>query len=285
LDDASSGDVVFIPGTANIDLDGTSGYGIKGGVTLASDRGQNGSSGGLITKKVGAGGGWCEPTLRVEGDGARVTGLRMEGEMFPSTDEPVVPESQYLVGLASRDNTGFEVDNCELRGFAWASVQVDNQDTPGVSAAHVHHNYIHYSLARGEGYGVEIYAGHVLIEANIFDNNRHSIACGGLPGEEYEARYNHHLGHGTGIGFAHFDIHDSQGDTYRMHHNTFDLTDVWCIGLQSSGHKSTYIDHNVFTTSFGCDEPIFQHGTENLYVSNNYCNGDLYTDDSIVGYY
>jgi hypothetical protein len=162
---------------------------------------------------------------------------------------------------------------------------MDNQmGNPGNNGMYVHHNYIHYSLARSEGYGVEIYGGNTLIEANIFDNNRHSIACGGEYGEGYEARYNIHLGNGTGIGFAHFDIHSSNGNVYKMHHNTFKKTPVWSIGIQSSGSKKTYIDHNIFETVSGI-EPIFQHGSENLFVTKNYVNGKLYAGDEIVGYY
>jgi PKD repeat protein len=285
LKSAKSGEVIFVKGTAVIDLTGSSPLTIPAGVTLASDRGRAGSSGALIKKSRGAQNvGWAEPTFTAAGNNVRVTGIRLEGEMYPSTSSPVVPESQYLVGIYSKDHTGLEVDNCEIRGWAWAGVYASNANTPGANGVYVHHNYIHYSLARGEGYGVQIDGANVIIEANIFDNNRHSIAAAGISGEGYEARYNIHLGHGTGIGFATFDIHASGGNVYKMHHNTFETSSIYCIGIQSSGAKKTYIDHNIFKTLYG-NRPVFQYGKGNLFVTNNYCNGALYSGESIVDYY
>jgi hypothetical protein len=212
-----------------------------------------------------------------------VTGIRLEGEMYPSTSSPVVSESKYLVGIYSKDHTGLEVDNCEIRGWAWAGIYTSNLNTRGANGVYVHHNYIHYSLARSEGYGVQVDGANVIIEANIFDNNRHSIAAAGVSGEGYEARYNLHLGHGNGIGFASFDIHGSDGNVYKIHHNTFETTSEYSIGIQSSGAKKTYIDHNIFKTTSG-NKPIFQHGSQNLFVANNYCNGVLVSGSSIVNF-
>ena len=44
---------------------------------------------------------------------------------------------------------------------------------------YIHHNYIHHNQARGEGYGVNLYGGNALIEANIFDYNRHDVTGAG----------------------------------------------------------------------------------------------------------
>jgi hypothetical protein len=286
LASAGSGQVVFIPGNVTIDLTDDAPIFIPGGVTLASDRGKDGSSGALIVKTHRAGDSWCEPTLQTDGDNVRVTGLQMEGEMYPSTDTVIPPdESYYLVGILQRDHTGLEVDNCELRGFAWASAFTWNEDNPSGSA-HFHHNFIHASLARSEGYGVEVAGGHALVEANLFDENRHSIAAATVAGESYEARYNIVLGHGEGIGFAHFDVHDGVSEkTYRMHHNTFNMTPVWNIGLQGSGPRQVYIDHNILNYEYGCDEAIFQHGTGNLYVTDNICGGEYYPGEEGIVWY
>ncbi len=287
LSAATSGQIVYVSGTATIDLTGEKPISIPAGVILASDRGLNGSLGALIKKPVGCRSvGWAEPAFQCAGNNVRITGIRLEGEMFPSTDSPVISESLYQVGIYTKDHTGLEVDNCEICGWAWSGVYTSNENTPGANGMYVHHNYIHYCQARSEGYGIQVDGASVIIEANIFDNNRHSIAAGGLSGEAYEARYNIHLGHGTGIGFSHFDIHGSAGETYKMHHNTFQKTTEWCIGIQSAGHKSTYITKNVINTTYGCNEPVFQVGGKgNLFVSDNYCNGTLFAGDEIVGNY
>jgi hypothetical protein len=205
----------------------------------------------------------------------------MEGEMFPSTDTPVTSESEYLTGILQKGPTGLEVDNCELRGFAWASVFVYG------GTGNIHHNYIHYSLARGEGYGVEAAGSYTLIEANIFDNNRHSIAWGAGTQGGYEARYNIHLGHGTGIGFSHFDIHegDTGGGVFKIHHNTFEMSQEWNIGIQGAFGGIAYIDHNIFNSVGGCDATVFSYAPQSeISVTKNYCGTTYYADDSFVMY-
>jgi hypothetical protein len=47
---AKSGDVLFIPKDATIDLSGVYGINVPAGVTIAGDRGYNGSLGGMITR-------------------------------------------------------------------------------------------------------------------------------------------------------------------------------------------------------------------------------------------
>jgi hypothetical protein len=79
----------------------------------------------------------------------------------------------------------------------------------------------------GYTYGVNVGGGDILVEANIFDYNRHSFSGDGDAGEKAEVRYNIHLGHGYYNGGSHFDVHENQlgegifaGDYYLFHHNT-----------------------------------------------------------------
>ncbi len=88
-----------------------------------------------------------------------------------------INEQYYLVGLSATGVKNFEVDNNELRGWAWASVSLRQ-----ANAANIHHNYIHHNQARGEGYGVCLYGGNALIEANLFDYNRHDVTGAGMSG-------------------------------------------------------------------------------------------------------
>ena len=80
LQKARPGQTVLVDPTAEIDLTGrvrADGLVVEipGGVTLASDRGKDGSPGGLIYSDEFA----TSPMLRVTGDGVRITGLRLRG--------------------------------------------------------------------------------------------------------------------------------------------------------------------------------------------------------------
>ena len=176
LKTAKSGEVVFVKGSAVIDMTGTPNTVIGGGVTLASDRGNGGSQGALI--KYTSNNRYPGASLFVAGgNNVRITGLRLEGEMLPQ-DGRGSGEAYYLRAISAKNKAGLEVDNCEIRGWAWSCVTV--MDCTGTN---IHHNYMHHNQARGEGYGADIYGGDMLVEANIFNYNRHDIAAGGYPGK------------------------------------------------------------------------------------------------------
>jgi PKD repeat protein len=294
LRSAKSGDVVFIKGTAVIDMTANPAITIPAGVTLASDRGLNGSLGALIKRTKNVNGGWGEQIFIAGGNNVRLTGVRLEGEMYPQdygNKAGETYEQQYLVGIYAKERTGYEVDNCELRGFAWSAVVSDN-----CVQSSVHHNYIHHNQARGEGYGVALYGGTSIIEANIFDYNRHSITGTGYSGEGYEARYNIVKGNGNAIGGHHFDVHQDErggsfaGNLYKIHHNTFQDGNgkMASIAIRQRPVTGMYIDHNVFETISNATEggvPIWERDSnQNMFVTNNYWNGTLYSDDEIVSY-
>ena len=289
LKSAESGETVFVNGTAVIDLTGTSSVSIPAGVTLASDRGKSGSSGAVIKRTQNLGGGWEEPMFIAGGDTVRLTGLQLEGEMKPQDDESV-QDQYYLVGIYAENRTGFEVDNCVMRGWSWSGISLRENTN-----AYIHHNYIHHNQARGEGYGTNLYGGTALIEANMYEYNRHDITGAGMPGESYEARYNIILGNGNAIGASHFDVHKDEetgtglaGNVYKIHHNTFEPSIPMAVGIRALPQTGVYIDNNIFkgfiTDSLG-GVPIFQSGGKGkMYVTNNYWNGNFISGDSIVWY-
>ncbi len=253
LKSAKSGEIVFVKKSAVIDMTGTPSVTIPAGVTLASDRGLSGSSGALIKRTKNLNGGWEEPMFIAGGDNVRVTGLRLEGEMYPQDygNGEVYPgsinERYYLVGLSATGVKNFEVDNNELRGWAWSSVSLRQ-----CTAANIHHNYIHHNQARGEGYGVNLYGGNALIEANLFDYNRHDVTGAGMSGEQYEARYNHILGNGNAIGAAHFDVHQDEetgtgaaGAKFLIHHNTVDKGVVATVHIRARPTIGCYVNNNI----------------------------------------
>ena len=301
LRSAKSGDVVFVSGNAVIDMTGTPTVMIPSGVTLASDRGRAGSSGALLKRTRNLDGGWEEPMFVAGGDFVRVTGLRLQGEMYPQdygNSDGETDESNYLVGIYAENRKGFEVDNCEMYGWAWSCVSLRQNSIAPIP--YIHHNYIHHNQARGEGYGVNLYSGNALIEANIFDYNRHAITGAGLAGEKYEARYNIVLGNGDAMGGHHFDIHqdedggDFAGDTFLIHHNTFkdgigiNGGKLASIAIRQRPITGIYIDHNLFeavSTETEGGVPIWERDSdENMFATNNKWMGKFYADDEIVWY-
>ena len=302
LENAGPGDVVFVTASADIDMTGTPSVTIPDGVTLASDRGLGGSSGAKIKRTENLNGGWEEPMFVVGGDNVRVTGLRLEGEMYPQdygNEEGETYESDYLVGIYAEERRGFEVDNCEMYGWAWSCVSLrQNAEDP---IPYIHHNSIHHNQARGEGYGVNLYGGNALIEANLFDYNRHAITGAGHAGEKYEARYNIILGNGDAIGGHHFDVHqdedggDFAGDHFLIHHNTFRAGVgenggiLASVGIRHRPTTGCFIDHNLFeaiSTETEDGKPIWQrNSSENLFATDNMWMEVLYpTNDGIVWY-
>ena len=148
-------------------------------MTLASDRGLKGAPGGLIRSDTFA----TSPLIRVTGADARVTGLRLQGPnprqclehhsrafreghgghgyyyKFPTSD-----------GIETREPR-LRVDNCELAGWSHGAVYLAGGD-----GHRVQHCFIHHNQYQGLGYGVSHDRAESLIEGNLFDANRHSIA-------------------------------------------------------------------------------------------------------------
>ena len=236
LAQAKSGDVVYVDGAAEIDMT-TRVYieelvlKVPEGVTLASDRGQNGSPGGLIESDTPK----TSPLISCLGSDVRVTGLRIKGPTPKrhlyhhnrSFKEGRGHEYYYKFPTSQGIHTedlNLEVDNCELAGWSLAAVALR-----GGEGHHVHHCFIHHNQYNGLGYGVSHSTAFSLIERNQFDSNRHSIAGSGAPKSGYEACHNVELGESL----SHcFDMHGGRdrkdgteiaGTWMKVHHNTF-----WC---------------------------------------------------------
>jgi hypothetical protein len=184
-------------------------------------------------------------------------------------------------------NDDLEVDNCEIWAWTYSAVKVRN-----CSNGYVHHNYIHHCRRTGLGYGANTErADNLLVEANIFDHNRHDVTGAGYSNESYEVRYNIVLGHGT----SHtFDQHGGRdrgdgtniaGDWIRIHHNTVyvesgqhavvirgvpvqqaDVHHNWFLhnSLGSAAAYSGFIINNRWVLD-GYDEPYNVYFFRNLY--------------------
>ena len=196
---AKSGEVIFIPGEIEIDMTvriyiEKLVLTVPAGVTLAGDRGYNGSRGALLSSDA-----LDTPVMiRAAGPDVRITGLRIQGPN-PKRDldhhlrsfsagRSDGHEYYYKFPVSGGIETSYprlEVDNCEISAFSHAAINLVNGEEE-----HIHHNFIHHCQYAGLGYGVCLDTASVLIEFNIFDWNRHSIAGTGRPGCSYVARNN-----------------------------------------------------------------------------------------------
>lgn len=246
-EEAESGDVVYIHPDATLvptDLgyDYADNIPVPAGVTLASNRGINGAPGGHIHVDLVDGvAAW--PVLDIEED-VRVTGLRVSGPQWEWTESDEIGRGIRALG------PGTEIDNCEIWGFSGTAVGKGHSDFYGNFSLNVHNNYIHHNPRDGLGYGVESsQAAHDLIEYNLFEHNRHSIAGGGSGG--YTARFNHDIGE-TAISHI-FDMHRPGGARIHIHHNTIEPYDhaavdrkARAVTIRGVPKDEAWIHHNWF---------------------------------------
>jgi hypothetical protein len=208
--------------------------GIPANTVLASGRGRAGSRGARLYSRTFAA---C-PMLRVNGPGVRISGLRLHGpDSSIENDDPIhcVGESRLSgVEVTGPDPArwGTEIDNNELSAWPGNGVTVF-----GIMGVRVHHNVFQFNRRHehngtcdrdyGLGYGIQVGRGSAVIEANVFDHNRHDIASDGTPGAYYTATYNLVL---TGAVQHNFDVHGGKdrgdctniaGSGFVIHHNTF----------------------------------------------------------------
>lgn len=197
LGSAKKGDIIYIEDKAVIDLSNVPrlDIAIPGGIAIASGRGQSGSVGGLIQYTTFTSGA-STPLFRTGGPGIRITGVRFGG---PSNGPGRTGPMYHLLYVA---HYWTEVDNCEFWGWNYSVVEtVANADGRGL---YVHHNYFHHNTRLGCGYAVCSSMGVALVEGNLFDFHRHSIASSAWAPSSYEARYNLVMEHS--ISHA-FDMH------------------------------------------------------------------------------
>jgi len=276
LSGASSGDVVYVDPGASIDVPDRE-LTIPSGVTLASDRGIDGSDGGEIRADEVYG----EGPLQT-GDDVRITGLQISG---PITE--YVEFSRPVHSGVTVKGTGCEIDNVEISGFSYGGVKLQE-------AAYVHHSYIHTNAMGGLGYGIVCNqeGGDTLIEYNEFNLNRHSVANRGYAG--YEVRYNHF---GEDAIAYQVGTHRPGATTLNIHHNTFVPTLHLNSGEDPESHVSIRgvpddvadIHHNWFhnprepAPGRGRESIIQPHVEEftNLDYRNNHYGADEPADDDI----
>jgi hypothetical protein len=282
LNDVKLGQVIYINDAAEIDMTGRIGVVIPENVTLASGRGMNGSRGALLfTTELGT-----NPLFVAGGTGVRLTGLRFRGpdterrekqmaQLFKEGRYYSIPNSDGIQSV----HQDLEVDNCELWGWSNAAVNLKK----GALGAHIHHNYIHHNQRWGLGYGICLDESSALIEANLFDWNRHAIAGTGRRGTSYEARYNVILENANSYSF---DMHggadrkdgtDIAGDRINIHHNIFKAISVSAVIINGKPFVEAEIHHNWFYHETPASAVKQIQGVGNMHVFQNF-----YTKDKIM---
>ncbi len=280
LAQATSGQVVFIPRETEIDL--TARIYIEQlilevgeGVTLAGDRGHNGSKGAFLSSDALK----SPVVIRPTGPNVRITSLRIQGP----NPKRYLEHHQRSFGLGgdgheyyykfpisdgiTTEHPHLEVDNCEISAFAHAAIAlVKGEDH------HIHHNFIHHCQYNGLGYGVSHDTASSLIEYNLFDWNRHSIAGTGRPSCNYIARHNVELGESL----SHcFDMHGGRdrkdgtsiaGSTIEIYNNTFRPTQTPIV-IRGVPEEVCDVHHNWFVQHHSTADAV--RADERTKVENN----------------
>jgi hypothetical protein len=211
-------------------------------------------------------------------DNVRISGLWLDG----GTQTEHVPDTSSSNGILVQSSLRVEIDHNAIEGWGNAAIEVRDAanriSIANASTVHVHDNGIRYNLhpssgGHAAGYGVEVsHGGYALIERNVFDFNRHSIAGDGLPGTGYLAYRNliepnggKHLDlyftiththtldmHGLedcDVGFLPFSIPadcGAAGEYVDIEYNTIRYTDGVAVKMRGVQSLRADVAHNVF---------------------------------------
>ncbi len=298
---ARAGEVVFLEG--DVVISGTDLQYIRpgNGVTIASDRGHNGSLGALLINPVNQDYSQYE-MFNVTGNDVRITGLRLEGLEHDDGFTNWEPHWKGMtIGIRSRGDR-LEVDNCEIYGWQWAGINLWK------GANHnIHHNNIHHNWRYGFGYGVAIHYASAIIEYNYLNYHSHSISGDGMlawlpeyPVDcEFIARHNVQGNYTT---HHSFDMHGFNNETHKyedgqpagkkmtIHNNTFQNEHIpWYNSLptispdvkirgKSTSLSKVYQNWSVIhpNESMAVESTIADPNDDNLEVFDN-IYGDGYT--------
>lgn len=282
LKQAKSGQTVFIPGDAQIDLTGRP-VTVPAGVTLASDRGAVQSDGSIST------GAMLFTSVRQKeavflSENARFCGITLVG---PDTERHMThlqrglneagnkyTDYYYKLMLTrgvSVTGNGAQVDNCEIAGFSEAGVYIG-----GCIDVTVHHSWIHHNQRNGYGYGVVLYRQtYVEVYRNLFNFDRHAIAADGSANSGYSAHDNAHLG--TAI-YHIFDAHggNDRGDGTQIACERIDMyNNVFLSDKIPYKKRGTPQEYSKFTRNIIL-YPEMRYPYRQLYGKNFICEDNIW---------
>ncbi len=271
LQKSKSGDVIFISSDAKIDMTEyilAENYIIKlkDGVTLASDRGYERSKGGMIFTKAAR----SRPMIEA-GENVRITGLCIQGPDPTTRDWNNFAQGSGITTSSSN----VTIDNCEISGFNYTSVEIT-----GGENHHIHHNYIHHNGAINAGYAVYVKGSKALIEHNLFNYNRTSVAGDGRAGTGLEIRHNIEMGTSyencIGMKAVKQSGNTVGGDYLKIYNNTF-LTGAQPYNIQALPSKDMIVSNNYFYNN--------QSDYKQLYGDNDIYKGEFTFNNNAFGLY
>jgi len=254
LEQGQAGQVVYVAPNSKIDLTGQILLKIPAGVTLAGDRGRDGSRGPLLLTDE-----MPKPAHRglfIVGGNVRITGLRFRGPDagIANIDYKKKPSSVARCIIVAGEDV--EIDNCEISNFQRDGIGVRAKGT------HVHHNFIHDVHAYPVCVSRNVEP--LLVEASIIHWCWHAIAGTGETGCGYEARYNVFIGRKPpwgGIGHC-LDMHPDrriQRSPYRLrvagertilHHNTVkEMGGAVGVRIRGAPRHVAEVHSNWFSTT------------------------------------
>lgn len=189
-DELGTDEVVWLRGDrefdlTELDLSRGTGLRIPDGVTVASDRGVDGSDGATLTVSESTD---FAPLFDVA-DGCRFTGVRLVGPETTYRDYDWTREGNAIQLVGDR----VEIDDCLFRGWGHAAIKVGT-DSDGVetaaSAVHIHHCTLVDNALKQLGYGITVWHGDPYVHHCYMDGNRHSVSGDGAPDCSYHVADN-----------------------------------------------------------------------------------------------
>ena len=167
-DAAKAGEVIFIPGDVSIDISDLryveyKDFTVNPGVIIASDRGLNGSGGGVLKFNDHL------DVMFYLSDDVQLSGLVLHG---PDPDlHRDISEYYPLNGIVTLGKN-VVIENCEISGFSGKGIQAESGDLT------IRNCYIHHIRGIGAGHGVWVGNADVTLEYNLFSNCRNAITVG-----------------------------------------------------------------------------------------------------------
>ncbi len=188
-----SAEIIGVEGTARIDLSGRD-FTLRD-KTIVSDRGQDGSPGGLLyttdhgeDSPVFDGGSDGRGLITMRGN-SRISGIRFRGPYHDHYDDERYPgyiplddgdsserrrkrAERYARGIRITSDDA-EIDNCELYGWPNEAISIGSRSSS--ASPSIHHVYGHDCMMVGYGYIVNLFRGNPTIRMCYFDATRHAI--------------------------------------------------------------------------------------------------------------
>lgn len=292
LIESSANKIIYINPNVVIDLTGfTQTIKLPSNIVIASNRGSGGSLGALIkTNTACLYYGTCNLPTQVflsDGNNIRITGIRLQGPFGDEGTESAGTLSRVAIWMIGHD--GLEVDNCELSAWPESAIYIGSIGSGNQSNNNnnIHHNYIRSNKQKSLGYGVCVNNGYALIKANVFEANRHDIACSGYRNSNntgYEASCNVILEGGTS---HNFDVHGSNQDAgpnastfFYIHHNYF-------IDLGMSRYDGVYenvVIRGIPDNQCRVENNLFKRDGPVSSIRQMYYYGNLLAFNNVYGY-